>query len=324
MRLLSFIVFVMLSISPVAAFDLQGHRGARGLAPENTIPGFTRALEIGVTTLELDLAMTKDGVIVVSHDPHLNPDLTRGPDGRFLGLRGHAIRALTFDELQRYDVGRIKPGSSYAARFSTQQPADGTRIPKLTDIFELAQRANADHIHFNIETKLTPTSGADTPDPETFARAVVDLVTKYALAARVTVQSFDWRTLAAMKRIAPQIERACLTIEDESEDNIARGRPGASAWTAGLDVDDFGSVPRLVQAAGCAVWSPYFRNVSAAALAEAKSLGLKTIPWTVNEPADMQRLIDLGVDGLISDYPDRLRTAMQGKKIPLPPAIAVR
>jgi glycerophosphoryl diester phosphodiesterase len=314
-----------LMTTPIHAFDLQGHRGARGLAPENAIPGFSRALEIGVSTLELDLAISKDGMIVVSHDPHLNADITRGPDGKFLQRQGQALHALTFEELQRYDVGRIKPGTSYAARFSSQQPVDGTRIPKLSDVFDLVKRAGANHIRFNIETKLTPTSGADTPAPETFAKALADLLATDDLAARVTVQSFDWRTLAAMQRIAPHIERACLTIEDEGEDNIARGRPGPSAWTAGLDVDDFGgSVPRLVQAAGCAVWSPYFRNVSAAALAEAKSLGLRTIPWTVNDPADMQRLIGLGVEGLISDYPDRLRAAMQSKNIPLPPPVTVR
>ncbi|MFN3462333.1 MAG: glycerophosphodiester phosphodiesterase family protein, partial [Oceanibaculum sp.] len=130
---------------PAPAFDLQGHRGARGLAPENTIPGFETALRIGVTTLELDLAMTKDGELVVSHDSYLNPEHTRGPDGEFLKAQGPAIRSLTFDELQRYDVGRIQPGTAYAARFPAQKGADGVRIPKLTDVFDLVKRNGADH-----------------------------------------------------------------------------------------------------------------------------------------------------------------------------------
>jgi len=306
------------------AFDLQGHRGARGLAPENTIAGFARALEIGVTTLELDLAMTKDGVVVVSHDPHLNPDITQGPGGRFLTGKGPAIHSLRFEELQRYDVGRTRPNSAYAKRFPEQRPVEDARIPALQDVFDLVKRAEAGHVRFNIETKITPTSGTDTPDPETFATAVIKLVQNAGLGPRVTIQSFDWRALAVARRIAPEIERACLTIEGGEEDNIQRGRPGPSPWTAGLDVDEVGgSVPRLVQAAGCAIWSPYFRNVTAETVKEAKSLGLRTIPWTVNEPADMQRLIDVGVDGLISDYPDRLRQAMQGKNLPLPAAIAV-
>ena len=136
------------------------------------------------------------------------------------------------------------------------------------------------------------------------------------------MQSFDWRVLAAIRRIAPDIERACLTLETPREDNLERGRPGPSPWTAGLDIDEFGgSMPRLVAAAGCRVWSPYYRNVSAGVMEEAGRAGVSVIPWTVNEPADMEGLIDLGVDGLISDYPDRLRTVLAAKGIPLPPPV---
>ena len=121
------------------AFDLQGHRGARGLAPENTLAGFARALEIGVTTLETDLAVTKDGVIVLSHDPVLNPDIVRGPDGQWLAAPGPAINSLTLAELKRYDVGRIKPGTKYAQQFAGQTPVDGQRIPTLAELFDLAK-----------------------------------------------------------------------------------------------------------------------------------------------------------------------------------------
>jgi glycerophosphoryl diester phosphodiesterase len=311
--------------SAAVAFDLQGHRGARGLVPENTLEAFTTALSIGVTTLELDLAMTKDGILVVSHDSRLNPDHTRGPDGNFLAARGPAIRSLTLAELQRYDVGRLKPGSSYAASFPEQRGMDGIRIPALTEVFDLVRQAKADHIRFNIETKLTPASGADTPDPETFAAAVAKAVGDAGLTARVAVQSFDWRTLAVMRRISPEIERVCLTIDGGSGDTLRRWLPGASPWTAGLDIDDFGgSAPRLVAAAGCTVWSPNFRNVTAQSLAEARALQLKVIPWTVNGRADMERLIPMGVSGIITDYPDRLRAVMAEKDMPLPPTVRAR
>ena len=311
--------------SAAGAFDLQGHRGARGLAPENTLPAFATALSIGVTTLELDLAMTSDGVLVVSHDSRLNPDHTRGADGMFLAAEGPAIRSLTLAQLQRYDVGRLKPGTAYAAAFPEQRGTDGVRIPTLMEVFDLARQAKADHVRFNIETKLTPTSGADTPDPETFAAAVARAVREAELAARVSVQSFDWRTLAIMRRIAPEIERVCLSIDGGSGDTLKRGQPGASPWTAGLDIDDFGgSAPRLVAAAGCSVWSPNQRSVTAASLAEAQALGLKVIPWTVNERPDMERLIQMGVAGIITDYPDRLRAVMAEREIPLPPAAPMR
>jgi glycerophosphoryl diester phosphodiesterase len=315
---------IVIAASAAGAFDLQGHRGARGLAPENTLEGFARALSIGVSTLELDLGMSKDGAVVVQHDIWLNPDTTRGPDGLFLAQRGPALRALTLAELQRYDVGRLKPGTSYAASFPEQQPIDGARIPTLAAVFDLARRAKADHVRFNIETKMTPSARMDVADPETFASTVIRAVRDAGLAARVSVQSFDWSTLAMFRRLAPEITRVCLTVERGANNNIQRGQPGPSPWTAGLDVDDFGgSTPRLVKAADCAGWSPMFLDLTDGTLKEAKALGLKVIPWTVNEPADMDRLIAAGVDGLITDYPDRLRAVLAAKKLPLPPAASV-
>ena len=308
-----------------AAFDLQGHRGARGLAPENTIAGFAKALTIGVTTLELDLAMTADGVLVVHHDLWLNPDTTRGPDGAFLHARGDAIRALTFAQLQRYDVGRLKPDTRYAAAFPEQVPADGARVPALAALFDLVRRAGADGIRFNIETKLTPTSGTEAPDPKTFAAAIAKAVRDAGLAGRASVQSFDWRTLIALRGIAPEIERVCLSAQSAGLDTIRRGAGGPSPWTAGLDVNDVGgSTPRLVAAAGCAVWSPAYRSLTPAWLAEAKAIGLRTIPWTVNARADMDRLIAMGVDGIITDYPDRLRAAMAARGMALPPPVRMK
>ncbi len=322
MRTLALAAVVLMRLSAADAFDLQGHRGARGLAPENTLEGFATALRIGVTTLELDVGVSKDGVVVVSHDRRLNPDHTRGPDGQFLEAAGPAIRSLTLAQLKQYDVGRLKPGTAYAAAFPLQQPVDGARIPALSEVFALTERMDANVVRFNIETKLTPTSGAETPEPDAFADAVAAVVRSARMTARVTVQSFDWRVLAALRRIAPEIARACLTLETPQDDNVQRGRPGPSPWTAGLDIDDFdGSTPRLVAAAGCHIWSPYYRNVSAIDMEDAKRAGVRVIPWTVNEPADMEGLIDLGVDGLISDYPDRLRTVLADNGIPLPPPV---
>jgi glycerophosphoryl diester phosphodiesterase len=321
-RLAAAAVAIVVVANSAAAFDLQGHRGARGLAPENTLDGFARALSIGVSTLEFDLGVTKDGIVVVQHDIWLNPETTRGPDGAFLAGRGPALRALTLAELQRYDVGRLKPGTAYAAGLPEQRPVDGARIPTLASVFDLTRRAKADHVRFNIETKMSPAAKADTADPETFATVVLRVVKEAGMAARVSVQSFDWRTLKALQRLAPEIPRVCLTVERGANNNIQRGRPGPSPWTAGLDVDDFGgSTPRLVQAAGCSGWSPLYLDLTDDALKEAQALGLKIIPWTVNEPADMERLIAAGVDGLITDYPDRLRAVMAARKMPLPPSL---
>ena len=323
-RLIAAVTTIVIVASSAVAFDLQGHRGARGLAPENTLDGFARALSIGVSTLEFDLGVTKDGIVVVQHDIWLNPETTRGPDGAFLAGRGPALRALTLAELQRYDVGRLKPGTAYAASFPEQRPVDGARIPTLASVFDLARRAKADHVRFNIETKMSPSAKTDTADPEAFAAAVLRAVKEAGMAARVSVQSFDWRTLKALQRLAPEIPRVCLTVERGANNNIRRGQPGPSPWTASLDVDDFGgSTPRLVKAAACTGWSPLYLDLTGDALKEAQALGLKVIPWTVNEPADMERLIAAGVDGLITDYPDRLRAVMAPRKLPLPPPVSV-
>src|SRR4029450_3232365 len=274
---------------PAIAFDLQGHRGARGLAPENTIASFSRALAIGVTSLELDVGMTKDGVVVVHHDERLNPDTARGPEGAFLSQRGPAIYSLTLEELKRYDVGRLKPGTAYAASLPEQRPHDGARIPTLAEVFALGRRA--DHIRFNIETKLTPTSGADVPEPELFAKAVAAAVREAGLAERVSIQSFDWRILRVLRRIQPNIPRGGLTSEQPDYDTIQRGKPGASPWTAGLDVAEFGgSVPRLVAAADCRVWSPAFEDLTSECIAEASALGIRVIPWIVNEAGPSVRV----------------------------------
>ena len=286
------------------AFDLQGHRGARGLAPENTLAAFARALEIGVTTLETDLAVTRDGVIVISHDPVLNPDIVRGPDGTWLAAPGPAINSLTLAELARFDVGRIRPGSKYAQQFPAQTPADGARIPTLAQLFALA-KASAKAPRLNIETKLSPDQPGDAPEPEAFARLVADAVRAAGLADRTTVQSFDWRTLIAARKLAPEIATACLTspstLRDRKEGETRRPSP----WLAGLDPVHHGaSAPRLSKAAGCSVWSPYFSDLTVAQVAEAHSLGLTVIPWTVNDKETMDKLKKMGVDGLISDYPN--------------------
>jgi glycerophosphoryl diester phosphodiesterase len=305
-------------MSSAAAFDLQGHRGARGLAPENTLPAFARALSIGVGTLELDVGITEDGVVVVHHDRRLNPDIARGADGRWLRAPTRAIGELTFRELQRYDVGRIRPGSDYSKRFPDQRRLDGLRIPRLEDVFELARRARNAEVRFNVETKISPEAPDETVGPQEFARRLIQVIRDNGMEQRTIVQSFDWRTLAVVQREAPEIATSYLSSQSATLDNIGVGQREASPWTAGVRFRDHGSVPKMVKAAGGAIWSPNYRELDEALVKEARGLGLKVLPWTVNDPPDMERLIDWGVDGIITDRPDRLRDVMAAKGLPLP------
>jgi len=303
-----------------ARIELQGHRGARGLAPENTLPAFTKALEIGVDVLELDTGVTKDGVVVVSHDPCLNPDFVREASGAWVRPLskekpyGKCIVELSMAELQQYDVGRIQPGSDYAKRFAAQTPIDGTRIPALAALFEMTKLRGANRVGFNIETKLSPMARNETVGPQVFVESLLKVIRDNGMASRVTIQSFDWRTLKISQRLAPEIPTVYLSAQQKWLDNIGAGNPEGSAWTAGINAVEYGdSVPRMVKAAGGAVWSPYFGDVTPAKLAEAKSLGLMVVVWTVNEPADIARMIEWKVDGIISDYPDRVKALLGGK-----------
>ncbi len=298
--------------------DLQGHRGARGLLPENTLSAFAKALSIGVTTLELDVAITRDGVVVVSHDSTLNPDITRNADGQWLTRGDLPIHTLTYAELQQYDVGLIRAQTAYAQRFPSQQPVDGARMPRLAEVFALARRAGNTAVRFNIETKLSPEHPQRTLPPEEFVRTLIKVVRDEQMESRVTIQSFDWRTLQVVQQEAPQITTSYLSAQQSWQDNI-RANETSSAWTAGFHIIHYGnSLPRMVHAAGGAIWSPYYGEVTREVVREAQQAGLKVVVWTVNESRDIERMIEFGVDGIISDYPDRLRQIVSERNLPLP------
>ncbi len=313
-------------LSDAVAVEIQGHRGARGLAPENTLAGFEMALGVGVHVLELDVGMSADGVPVISHDRRIKADLARR-DGVWLSEDGPALMELTYAQIRLLDVGRIRPGTRYAERFAGQAGRDGEPIPRLADLFDMVLRAGADQIRFNIEIKTSPLAPEETFPAARIADAVVELVRNNGLAGRVSIQSSDWATLVHVQRTAPAIATAYLTASQRWLDNLERGKSGPSPWTAGYDLDQFGSgpvaVPRAVAAAGGAIWSPYFKEVSAEALAEARSLGLKVVVWTVNAAPDMARMADLGVDGIISDVPDALRRVLADRGLALPEPVRV-
>lgn len=289
-----------------------GHRGAAGLAPENTLAAFSKACEIGVNAVELDVLLTKDRKTVVHHDYVLKPDIARTPDGKWLQGDGPAINTLTLNELKTYDVGRQKPGTRYAKRYPVQEPADGERIPTLDEVIELLKDACDRETELWVEIKTNPEKPALTPAPETVAEAVARILRKQGFAGRARILSFDWRALVHVQKIAPDIPTVYLSLLGVRLNNIKPGQPGASPWMAGLDIDDFsGSIPRAVQAAGGRCWAPYYKDLSYSRMLEARQLGLQVFVWTPDSRSRMQLMIEKQVDGIITNRPDILKDMVQ-------------
>ncbi len=293
-----------LAASAQKTIDLQGHRGARGLLAENTLPSFALALQTGVSTLELDVVVTRDDVLVISHDPALNPDITRDAQGHFLSSKGPDIRQLTFEQLQSYDVGRINPASRYAQTFSAQKDQDGVRIPRLKDLFEMVKAQGHSQVKFAIETKITPQRPDQTPDPERFVQLLLQEIREHGMSERVQILSFDWRTLQLVQKLAPGMPTVYITAQLPTLDNLGIKSGQPSAWTAGFQHGQHGSVPRMIKAAGGSHWSSFWRELDAQKVREAQRLGIKVLAWTVNDRQSMGQMLDLGVDGLVTDRPD--------------------
>jgi glycerophosphoryl diester phosphodiesterase len=299
------------------AFDIEAHRGGRALFPENTLPSFANALSMGVDTLELDIGVTSDEAIVVSHERGLNPDLARATDGVYIAPPGIPFVQLRLEDVEKYEVGQIRPDSAYAAQFPDQHSVPGTRIPTLKEVIALVRKSGDRHVRLNIETKIDPNHPEQSPDPERFVALLLDLLQSEKFSDRVMVQSFDWRTLQLVQKLAPAIPTVYLTQQAGPGATVFPDK--ASIWTAGFNpIDHGGSLPRTIKAAGGTVWSPYFGDVNPALISEAHGLGIAVVVWTVNKPADIARMIDIGVDGIISDHPDLLRKTAGDKGIALP------
>ncbi|MBI2688947.1 MAG: glycerophosphodiester phosphodiesterase [Acidobacteria bacterium] len=265
--------------------QVHGHRGARALRPENSLPAFAYAIEQGVDVLEMDLAVTKDDILVVSHDPKMNPVFCVGPEGS----KGSQplIHSMTLAELRKWDCGgKANPG------FPKQQAIPGTRVPTLQEVFDLV-KSKKSNVEFNIETKISPARPEQTPTPERFAELVLEVVRKNGLTSRVILQSFDFRTLHAMSRMEPKLRLAALYPE----------HPSLPHRTL-LD---------LAKAAGSGIVSPHFLTVRPEEVAAAHQAGLEVVPWTANEPAIWDKLIAAKVDAIISDDPAALIAYLKSK-----------
>jgi glycerophosphoryl diester phosphodiesterase len=277
--------FLNVSIAQRGKFDAQGHRGCRGLMPENTIPAMYKAIDLGVTTLEMDVVISADGKVIVSHDPYMNAEISTDPNGRYIqpgDQRKHLIYKMTAAEVQRWDVG-LKPHP----KFPRQEKVKAVK-PLLSDLIDSVEayvkRNGRASPRYNIETKLNPaTDNINHPDPDRFVALLVDVIREKRISKRVTIQSFDKRTIQVLYRSHPKIKTSYLI-------------DAANRSTPDMLLQELGFKPSTI--------SPAFQLVTAEYVEACHRLGVKVLPWTVNDRETIVRLKNLGVDGIISDYPD--------------------
>ena len=308
-------------------FDLEAHRGGRDVRPENTLYSYAYAIELGATSIECDMQLTKDGQIVMSHNPILNSDITRDENGNYIKNNKYDIRLMTVDELKKFDVGVMDPncGEYYDLHGKTQFTYDA-KIPTLEELMQLIQSYGDKNIVLNIETKSYPDPASagykNNADPKKFVEVFNNIVKKYNMEDRVVLQSFDWQTLIEMKKLNPNISTSALWQEQPSwgrdSESLRRYEKKKSSWLGGLDIKDYqGNSVKAAHAIGTDIISPYYTEISKQDVDEAHSLGMKVVPWTVNNEKDMTMLLDMGVDGIISDKPWLLKQVLEKRNIKL-------
>ena len=275
----SLALYLLLLTSSAQALDVHGHRGARARRPENTLPAFEYAIDVGVQYLELDLAVTKDNVLVVSHDPHISKVICLDPKSQPIQTEP-LIHTLTLAQVKKYDCGTLKN-----PRFLNQQPVPGTRIPTLREVFQLVKKSKkpaAAKLRFNIETKIFADHPEYTVTPEKFAELLIKELKSQGMTKRTVIESFDYRVFPEIRKLETSVEISALS-EDPKEDLVETAKK--------LKADYISPEQHMLNA----------ENIKAL-----HNLGVKLAPWTVNDPQDWRRLIDWGVDSIITDDPAEL------------------
>jgi glycerophosphoryl diester phosphodiesterase len=269
--------FAAVAASPTIGFDVEGHRGARAMYPENTLKAFEYAVGAGASTLEMDMQVTQDNVIVISHEPVVSAKLCQGGNER-------AIRGLTLKEVQSFDCGTVaNPQFPHQQRVSQ-------KIPTLDQVFAMVvglQTPESQRVQFNIETKIAPGHPELSPSPEEFVRLFLDVVEKHKMLDRCILESFDHRTLRIAKRLRPGLRIAALIDEN------------------------FINLPLIAKDLKADIISPAFDWITPESVTQLHRIGVRVIPWTVNEPSDWKKMWEMHVDGMISDDPAALRTFVQ-------------
>ena len=290
---------------------IYGHRGARGEYPENTIEGFKHTFSLQIKAIEFDVLISKDNVPTIYHNFTLNKDLTKDGNNNWLPTDDIKIYEKTFEEIKTYNVGGIDSNSKYGKTFSKQKTIETARIPSLKDLLELVKSSGKD-IFLNLEIKSTPYKQDLIPNPSEMVKLVLKDINDYSLVDQTLISSFDWRILKEVKKQNSNILRGYLSLQQGQSKTIFED----SLWVDGkFSSLELFELPKVIKSLDGHVWCPFYRDVTKENVQQAHDLGLAVNAWTVNDEEDILRMIDYSIDGIITDYPEKVKKICQNENI---------
>jgi len=294
---------------------IYGHRGARGDLPENTLESFKYLFDNAINAYETDILISKDLIPVITHDFRLDPSLTKDKEGNWIKDENIKIFDLTYDEISNFDVGSLNKLTRYGRKFVNQRSLENQKIPKLSELLELSSKNVLQNLLINLEIKSTPDEKNLTPDPKDLVQIVLNEINNSNLKDKIIISSFDWRILREVKKQSPEIPRAYLTFQQEKGMKIKKTIYSKSPWIDHIPLTIVYDLPKIIKELGGSAWHPYYKDINKKAVKDAHDNNLPVNVWTVNDEDDMLKMIEYGVDGIMTDYPLRLKNLCEKRSI---------
>ena len=294
---------------------IYGHRGARGDLPENTLESFKYLFDNAINAYETDILISKDLIPVITHDFRLDPSLTKDEAGNWIKDENIKIFDLTYDEISKFDIGSLNKLSRYGRRFINQRSLENQKIPKLSELLELSSKNLLQDLLINLEIKSTPDEKNLTPDPQDLVQIVLNEINNSNLKDKIIISSFDWRILREVKKQSSEIPRAYLTFQQDKGMKIKKTIYSKSPWIDHIPLTIVYDLPKIIKELGGSAWHPYYKDINKKAVKNAHDNNLPVNVWTVNDEDDMLKMIEYGVDGIMTDYPLRLKNLCEKRSI---------
>lgn len=294
---------------------IYGHRGARGDLPENTLDSFKYLFENNINAYETDILISKDLIPVITHDFRLDPSFTKDEEGDWITDENIKIFDLTYNEISKFDVGSLNKLTRYGRRFLNQRSLENQKIPKLDELLELSSKNLSKDMIINLEIKSTPDEKNLTPNPKEMVQIVLNDIKKSNLQDKIIISSFDWRILREVKNQNPEISRAYLTFQQEKGMKIKKTIYSKSPWIDHIPLTIVYDLPKIIKELGGSAWHPYYKDINKKAVKDAHDYNLPVNVWTVNDEYNMLKMIEYEVDGIMTDYPLKLKELCDKKNI---------